>query len=430
MLDPAAVDRAGALAQVAREQAQLGSRDRVAVGVDQPPADADLLVVADGLAASLRVGEAQQHAGRLLGAGAVGAAAVGRRHDVDGERAAVDDVAAGVDEAHEQVAAADLQRVRADRLAAEVRARLGEPVGAGGVGGVGALLARLVGEADVVVLGADHARRGRVGDVDDLDPLDAGVVGGGHGHRVRAVARAAGEQAGRLDGDAGGRRRVRDRDLGAVEDVVDAPAGADLARRGVAPVAADAQQQRARVVAVGGERGEIRARRVGAGEVRLVRRIAVPAALRVEAGARGVLVVAGAREHDGAELVEREERPRARDDGVLVVELAGQREVRDRGAGRAREREPADRARGGARAGVDADPDQLARARAARVDDDARGSPARPTSGCRRRSPRSCRSGRRRCPPGRGRPVRARRRSGANAANSLLQRTLTLAMRE
>ena len=137
-------------------------------------------------------------------------AAVERRHDVDGERAAVGHVAAGVGHAHEQLALAAADRARRDRLAAQVRAGVREPVGAAGAG---------VGQLAVVVLGGHDLRR-RARDVEQLDAVDARVVAGGQPDRLGAAARPAGQQAERLDGH---RRRglVVERDVAAVEEVVD-----------------------------------------------------------------------------------------------------------------------------------------------------------------------------------------------------------------
>ena len=196
--------RARSIASAPWRRSRVSSRtsragDRAAVGVDQAPADAGLAAVADGVrrfawplvqsSESVPVSVAPEPLAAPRSDGVTASTGYGPRSTTLPPASVT---------RTSRLRLAGRQRASArTRLAAEVRARRGPAARRR----VGALLVA-VGEADVVVLGADDARRGRVGDVDDLDALDAGVVGGGDRHRVRAVARAAGEQARGLDGDA------------------------------------------------------------------------------------------------------------------------------------------------------------------------------------------------------------------------------------
>ena len=260
--------------EVAALQPDPCAGDRLSRRVAQRAADHDRTPVADGALALAALREPGAERRRLGRAGAVEAAARRRRDDVDGERAAVPLVAGAVDRPHEHFATADPQRGRHDRGLGEVRARLGEP-----------RRARRVAGADEHGRGAGH--------VPELDPADAGVVGGADHDRIGALALPAREQA--LGGDRRRRRRrVVDRDVDAVEHVVDAPArGRRAVRR--APEAPDGDRQRARAAAVRGQGPELAQRGRPPADRGVARRIAVPAARDLQPPARAGVVVAARR---------------------------------------------------------------------------------------------------------------------------------------
>ena len=205
------------LAQVAREQRDLGAGDRLAVAVEQAAADAGLacrsracggrcLPPTVQITASVPVSVALR---------AVERAAVGRRDREDRVGAAGRRRCRRCrSRARSPSAGRRAATVGAHRLAAEVRARRGLAVVADAVG-VRAHLARSPRR---------RRRRARPGSVTSTSstrrmpaPSLAVTVTGSEPLRA-----PAGQQAGGLDGRRVGGGRVVDRDVGAVQDVADA----------------------------------------------------------------------------------------------------------------------------------------------------------------------------------------------------------------